>query len=142
MLRLDITTPERQMFSGEADAISLPTPDGEITILPHHIPLISIVVPGSILVRRGKEEQLFAVSRGVVEIDGTTVHVMVDAADRAEELEEQAILQAKAAAEKLAKERRNDQEGMAEATGILERELAKLRVVRRHRPGRKLPPVA
>ena len=130
------------MFSGEADAISLPTPDGEITILPHHIPLISIVVPGSILVRRGKEEQLFAVSRGVVEIDGTTVHVMVDAADRAEELEEQAILQAKAAAEKLAKERRNDQEGMAEATGILERELAKLRVVRRHRPGRKLPPVA
>ena len=73
MIHLEIITPERVVFQGEADSVSLPTPDGEITILPHHIPLISIVVAGSVLVRKGKEEQLFAVSRGVIEVDGKSI---------------------------------------------------------------------
>ena len=53
MIHLEITTPEREIFSGDIDSVSLPTPDGEISVLPHHIPLMSIVVPGSILIRRG-----------------------------------------------------------------------------------------
>src|SRR3989344_2176880 len=104
MLRIELITPDGPVFEGEADAVSLPTADGEITILPHHIPLISIVVAGSITVRTGKEEQLFAVSRGVVEVDGTSLRVLVATADRAEELEEAAIEKAKAAAEKLLSE--------------------------------------
>ena len=121
------------MFEGEVDSVSLPTPQGEITILPNHIPLISIVVPGVITVRQKGSEQLLAVSRGVIEVDGRTIRVMVDTADRADELQEQAILKAKAEAEKLQKERRSDREGFAEATAILERELARLQVVRRRR---------
>ncbi len=140
MLHIELITPDGPVFEGEADAVSLPTPDGEITILPHHIPLISLVVAGSILVRKGKEERLFAVSRGVVEVDGTTLRVLVDTADRAEELEEAAIEKAKAAAEKLLSEKRHDAEGFAEATAMLERELARLRVTRRHR-SRRAPPV-
>jgi F-type H+-transporting ATPase subunit epsilon len=142
MLKLEITTPEREMFSGEVDSISLPTPDGEITILPHHIPLISIVVPGSIMVRQGREEQFFAVSRGLVEIDGKNVHILVDTADRAEELQEEAIEKARVEAVKLQRERRGDAEGFAEATAILDRELAKLKVVRRRRTGRSRPPTS
>lgn len=136
MLTLEIITPERTVFSGEADSISLPTPQGEITILPHHIPLVSIVSPGSVLVRKGGEEQLFAISRGVIEVEGSRVRVLADTAERAAELEEEAIERAKAQAEKLMTERRSDAEGFAEATAILERELARLKVVRRHR-GRK-----
>lgn len=142
MLHVDIVTPEGVMYGGDVDLISLPTPDGEITVLPHHIPLISSIAPGSIFIRRGKEEFLFAVSRGAVEIDGLSIHVIVDSADRAEALEEQAILQAKAKAEKLQKEKRGDQEGFAEATASLERELAKLHVVRRRRNQRTIPPAA
>ena len=142
MLHIEIVTPEGVLYSAAADSISLPTPDGEITILPHHIPLISSVAPGGILIRHGKEEFFFAVSRGAVEIDGTTVHVIVDSADRAEELEEQVILEAKAKAEALQKERRGDLEGFAEATAALERELAKLQVVRRPKPGRSMPPAS
>jgi F-type H+-transporting ATPase subunit epsilon len=138
MLRVELITPERTVFEGEADSISLPTPDGEITILPHHIPLISLVIAGSILVRKGSEEKLFAVSRGVVEVDGMSLRVLVDTADRAEELEETAIEKAKLAAEKLLSERRHDAEGFAEATAMLEKELAKLRVARRHR-SRRIP---
>lgn len=141
MLKLEITTPDRPMFEGEVDSVSLPTPQGEITILPHHIPLISIVVPGVITVRQKGSEQLLAVSRGVIEVDGRTIRVMVDTADRADELQEQAILKAKVEAEKLQKERRSDREGFAEATAILERELARLQVVRRRRGSRSpVPP--
>jgi F-type H+-transporting ATPase subunit epsilon len=127
------------VFEGDIDSISLPTPDGEITILPHHIPLISIVMPGTLTVRRGEQEQFFAISRGVIEVDGRTIRILADTADRAEELEEAAIEKAKAEAEKLMTEKRHDTEGFAEATAVLERELARLRVIRRHRTHRGHP---
>jgi F-type H+-transporting ATPase subunit epsilon len=137
-LHFELITPDSTVFEGEVDSVSIPTPDGEITVLPHHIPLISIVTPGSIFLRKGKEEQLFAVSRGVVEIDGKSLRILADTADRAEELEEVAIEKAKAAAEKLMSEKRHDSEGFAEATALLERELARLQVKRRHR-ARRVP---
>ena len=139
MLHLDLITPDGTVYQGDADAISLPTPDGEITVLPHHIPLISVLAPGTVLVRTGKEERLFAVSRGVIEVDGPSIRVLADTADRAEGLEEAAIEKAKKTAEALVTERRHDTEGFAEATAILERELARLRTVRRHRAGRPTP---
>jgi len=136
MIHLEVTTPESQIFSGEAESVSLPTSTGEITILPDHIPLVSIVVPGSLTIRIKGQEQLLAVTRGVVEVDGKTVRVLVQSADRAEELEETAIQEAKKRAENLQKERHEDVEGFAEATAILERELARLQVARRHRSRR------
>ncbi|MBI3336243.1 ATP synthase F1 subunit epsilon [Candidatus Peregrinibacteria bacterium] len=135
-MHIEIITPDRTIYSGEADKISLPTPDGEITILPHHIPLISIVTPGTVEIRKNREEYLFAVSRGVIEVDGQTVRLLVDSADRAQELTEEAVLRAKEAAQKLMTEKRHDTEGFAEATAMLERELARLKVVRRHRSRR------
>ncbi|MDD4318742.1 MAG: ATP synthase F1 subunit epsilon [Candidatus Peribacteraceae bacterium] len=139
MLHFQLITPDRVLYEGDADAVSLPTPDGEITVLPHHIPLISIVRPGSILVRSGSEEKVFAVSRGVVEVDGASLRVLADTADRAEELEEAAIEKAKKEAEKLLTERRQDATGFAEATAILEKELARLQTVRRHRSKTRRP---
>lgn len=139
MLRIDIITPDGTIYQGDADSISLPTPDGEITVLPHHIPLISILAPGTILLKQGGEELLFAVSRGVIEVDGMSIRVLADTADRAEKLEEAAIEKARQAAEKLVYARRHDAEGFAEATAVLERELARLRTVRRHRSLRTVP---
>jgi len=139
MLHLELITPERVIYEGEADSVSLPTPDGEITVLPHHIPLISIVVPGSILVRKGKEEMIFSVSRGVIEVDGRSLKVLADTAERAEELQEEAIAKAKAEAEKVLQEKREDREGFAEATAVLDRELARLHTIRRHRSRTKMP---
>lgn len=133
MLHIALISPDRVVYDGDADSVSLPTPQGEITVLPHHIPLISIVVPGSVLVRQGKEEHVFAVSRGVIEVDGSSLRILADTADRAEELEEAAIEKAKADAQKLLTERRSDATGFAEATAILDRELARLQTLRRHR---------
>ena len=140
MLSLHIITPAQPIFVGQVSSVSLPTPDGEITVLPRHIPLVSIVSPGTILVRpTRKTELLFAVSRGVIQVDGKRVRILADTADRAEELEEKEVQAAKLRAQALLKERRGDVEGFAEATAILERELARLQVVRRRRRQRPLP---
>lgn len=141
MLRFQLITPDRVLYEGDAESVSLPTPDGEITVLPHHIPLISIVVPGSLVVRGGGEEHVFAVTRGVVEIDGRALRVLADTADRADELEEAAIEKAKKEAEKLARERQDNAEGFAEATAILDREIARLGAIRRRKARGKGPHV-
>ena len=133
MIRVDLITPDGSTFTGDVDSISLPTPDGEITVLPHHIPLITIVIPGTVMIRQGKEEQILAVSQGVIEVDGKTIRVLTDTADRAEELQEVAVEAAKSRAETLVAERRHDVEGFAEATALMERELARLQTIRRHR---------
>jgi F-type H+-transporting ATPase subunit epsilon len=135
-LHVEIITPDQTAFEGEADSITLPTMSGEITVLRNHMPLLTIVKAGSMLIRKGGTEQLFAVTRGIAEIDGGQVRVLTDTADRAEDLELEAIEQAKLAAEQLKDERRHDSEEFAAATAILERETARLQVVRRHRERR------
>lgn len=139
-MHLSIVTPDRPVFDAEIDSVSLPTPQGEITVLPHHIPLITIVVPGSVLIRQKDQESLIAVSRGVVEIDGQSITILTDTADRVEELEEEAIEKARQAALTLQQERREDAEGFAEATAVIDRELAKLHTIRRHRARRGFTP--
>lgn len=138
MLQLEIITPERTVFEGNVQSVTLPTGDGEITVLPHHIPLVTTVLPGSLIAREGGTERLFAISRGTIETDGTGVRVLVRTADTGEELEsEEAITRAKEAAEKLMTEKRTDAEAFAEATAVLDRELARLRTVRRRSTLRK-----
>ncbi len=141
MLTVDILTPEGPVFEGQVDSISLPTMEGEITVLPHHIPLLSVLTPGSILIRQGKEEKLLAVSRGVIEVHGKDVHILADTADLVDALDMDAVEKAKTLAESLVQERRGDEEGFAEAVGILERELARLHTIRRYRTRRSGYPV-
>ncbi len=134
---VELITPEGPAFAETAVSVTLPTGDGEITVYAGHIPLISTIAPGLMIVRqKDGEEKNFAVARGVIEVTGTSVRVLSDIADRVEALEEAAIEKAKAKAEQVLSERRADSEEFAEATAVLERELARLRSVRR-RPGRR-----
>lgn len=132
MLRLSIITPERTVFEGDVASVTLPTGDGEITVLPRHIPVVTTAVPGSLIARDESGERLFAVSRGTIEVNATSVQVLVRTADSADELaDEEAIRRAKEAAEKLMQEKRTDAEAFAEANAVLDRELARLLSVRR-----------
>ncbi len=140
-IHLSLITPDGILFDAEVDAVTLPTADGEITVLPHHIPLLSILLPGTVVAHKGQQDLAFAVSRGVVEVDGLSIKLLADTADKAEELEEAAIEKAKQRAEQLMAEKRTDAEGFAEAQALLERELARLKTVRRHRTHmRSAPP--
>lgn len=142
MIHLSIITPEEVAFTGEAESITIPTAAGEITVLTGHIPLVSTLQPGTMIVRDGKGgEQFFAVSRGVVEVEHNTIRILSDIADRVESLEEDAIEQAKQRAEEvLKKQRQGDSEGFADATAILDRELARLKSVRRRRSSSRRHP--
>ena len=133
---LEITTPDEMVYRGKADSVTLPSGDGEITVLPNHIALLSTVPPGTVIVRVGNDESFYAVSRGVVQVDGETIRILTDTADRAEGLEEEVIEAAKKRAEEMLKEKRDDVEEFTQATAVLERELAKLRSVRRLRTRR------
>lgn len=140
---LEIITPDRLVYEGEILSVTLQTAVGEITVLPGHIPLISILAPGAVTARTVEGEKIFAVSRGTVEVDGDSVRLLARSADPLEDLEsEEAIEQAKRKAEQLMADKRGDAEGFAEATATLERELARLKVrrsYRRDRYARTLP---
>lgn len=132
-MHVELVTSEGSAYSGEAVSVTLPTGMGEITVLGNHLPLLSTVEPGTVIVRTQSGEQFFAVSRGVVQVGPSSVRVLSDIADRAETLEEKVIELAKARAEELKNARRRDTEEFAEAQAILEREIARLTSIRRLR---------
>ncbi len=134
-LHFELTTPERVVLKAEYDSVTIPTQAGEITVLPGHIPLVGNLLPGMITVRKGREESYLAVSGGFVEVmpDNRLV-LLADTAERAEELDLAKIEAAHAAAEKLLAEERNANDvSSAAASAGLQRELARLKVVRKHR---------
>jgi F-type H+-transporting ATPase subunit epsilon len=135
MLKFEITTPERVVLTREADSVSVPTSSGEITVLPGHIPLVSVLATGMITVRRGQAEEYLAVSGGFLEVgaDGR-VRALADSADRADELDMEKVEAARRAAEEaLSEKRRAADVSSAAAVASLERELARLRVARHYR---------
>jgi F-type H+-transporting ATPase subunit epsilon len=140
MIRLEIITPDQTVFDGTVDAVTLPSADGEITVLENHIPLITTLMPGPVLVRQGETEQVYAVARGMIEVDGKTVRILSDIADRADDLEEEAAERARQEAERVMADKRNDAAAFAEASAIMDRELARVRTVRRRHSRRSFNP--
>ncbi len=136
-MHVELITSEGSAYSAEAVSVTIPSGDGEITVLDQHLPLLSTVEPGTVIVRTAKEEFFFAVSRGVVQVTATSVRILSDIADRADSLEENAIELARARAEELKTSRRADAEGFAEAKATLDRELARLASIRRLRSRRR-----
>ncbi len=87
-MKFQIITPERVVFSDEIDQISLLTEDGEITVMQHHIPLVTNLMPGELRYKKNNEEVTLAVSGGfgVVRDDGSVV-VLADTAEHAHEID-------------------------------------------------------
>ncbi|MAG44745.1 ATP synthase F1 subunit epsilon [bacterium] len=135
MLNLKITTPERMLYQGVIDQISLPTEQGEITILPYHIPLISSLVSGEILIKSGNDEIPIFCEGGFVEVKGkNNIMILADAGERIEEMDEEKIEQARKNAQKALKEKTNKTEhDLTMAQSLLERELIRLRITRKYR---------
>ena len=136
-MHTELITSEGSAFNGEAISVTIPSGMGEITILKNHIPLLSTVEPGTMIIRTVDDELLFAVSRGVIQVGPRGIRVLSDIADRAETLDESVIEIAKARAEELKSARREDSEEFAEASATLSKEIARLASVRRLRSRRR-----
>ncbi len=131
-LHFEITTPERTVYKDDVDQVTLPTSTGEITILPHHVPIVSQLVPGELVVKKGSDVTHMAVSGGFIEVrTGGQVVVLADTAERAEEIDIAKAEEARARAQQIMASARHDNEQFAEANAILERSLARIKVARR-----------
>jgi len=133
-INLKITTPEGITYENNVDSVTIPTKTGEITVLPNHIPMVSAVVPGEIIVKKDNKEEYMSVSTGFLEIGKNTLTLLADTAEMVDSLVEEEILKAKERAVALLEEKRNISDvAFAEAAAMLEREMARLKVVRKRR---------
>ena len=86
-LKVDIVTAERTVYSGEVEAIIAPGVEGQLGILPHHAPLMTILQAGELVVRKGGRDESLAISGGFLEVRPDRVIILADSAERAEEID-------------------------------------------------------
>ena len=141
-IHFQIVTPERVVFNApEVESISLPTKMGELTILPDHLPLVASLMPGEVRVKIGGQEINLAVSGGFIEVAPGRVVVLADTAERAEEIDEQRAEEARVKARQfMLQEHVTEETDYAGLAAKLAKELARLKVVRRHRERKPLAP--
>lgn len=85
--RLEIVSAERAVYADDVDALIAPGTEGQLTVLPHHAPLLTQLQPGEITVRKGGQETAMAVTGGFLEVLGNHAVILADAAERAEEID-------------------------------------------------------
>jgi F-type H+-transporting ATPase subunit epsilon len=137
-LKLDIVTAERVIYTGDVDEIIAPGVEGQLGILPHHAPLMTMLQAGELVARRGGQDEIMAISGGFLEVRPDRVIILADAAERAEEID---IARAEAARRR-AEERLRDRKavGLDEAAveSALRRAVARLSVAEKIRQRRKM----
>jgi F-type H+-transporting ATPase subunit epsilon len=131
-LKLEIVTPEAKVYSEEVEMVTLPGIDGEMGIYPEHVPLMTQVVAGEVIVRRGGQEAFLAIGEGFVEITGDHVAILTDMAVRAENIDEAKAEEARQRAEARLSEKLDDEQA-AMTAAALAHSLAQLQVKRRRR---------
>ena len=131
-LKLQIITPEGLAYSENVEIVGLRTVDGQIGILPHHMRLMTRMLPGEMMLRKNGREQFLAVGEGLVEVTGDSVAILTDMAIEAEKIDEAKAEEARQRAAARLQEKISDEE-VASVNASLARSLAQLRVKRRRR---------
>ncbi len=136
-LRLEIVTAERMVYSDDVNAVVAWGVEGQLGILPHHAPLMTMLQPGDLLIRKDNEEEYLAISGGFLEVRPDRVIILADACERAEEVDVERAEAAKRRAEETLKEKPSGVDTAA-AEAALRRSLVRLKASekRRHKPRR------
>src|SRR5271165_5112374 len=129
-LRLEIVTPAAKTYSEDVEMVTLPGTEGEMGIYPQHVPLLTQIMPGEVIVRKGGQDYFLAVGEGFVEITGERVAIMTDMAISAENIDEAKAEEARRRAEARLAENVDDEES-AMVNSALAHSLAQLKVKRR-----------
>lgn len=135
--RLEIVTAERMIYSEDVDAVVAWGVEGQLGILPHHAPLMTMLQPGELMIRKNKEEEYLAISGGFIEVRPDKVIILADACERADEIDIARAEAAKRRAQETMKAAPLSAEA-ASAEAALRRSLARLRAAEKRR--RKVPP--
>jgi len=133
-IRFELVTAERVVFQDDVDVVVVPGVEGELGVLPRHAPLLTVIQPGEVRLRKKGVEFSLVVTGGFLEVRPDKVTVLADAAERAEEID---AARAEAAM-KRAEERMKGKltpEDMHLAESALRRAAVRLKVARRRRRG-------
>ncbi len=130
--KLEIVTAERMVYSDEVSAVVAWGVEGQLGILPHHAPLMTMLQPGDLLIRKDKEEEYFAISGGFLEVRPDKVIILADACERADEINIARAEEAKKRAQETMKAAPLSVEAAA-AEAALRRSLARLKAAEKRR---------
>ena len=131
-LKLEIVTPEAKTFSDDVDMVTLTGGEGEMGILPQHMPLMTELVAGEIIAQKSGETIFLAVGHGFVQVTGDRVSILTDMAVRAENIDEAAAEEARKRAEARLSQKLSDEDA-AMVQASLAHAVAQLEVKRRRR---------
>ncbi len=131
-LQVEIITPEKIVYQKEADKLVVPTVNGQITILPSHVPLVTQVTQGELVISENGKDFLFGVTGGFLEVSNNKVSLLADYAVESDSVNETKAREAKERAEKLMKEKLSVRD-MAQAEIQLRRSILELKVAGRKR---------
>jgi F-type H+-transporting ATPase subunit epsilon len=129
-LKLQIITPDGTAYSEVVDMVTIPGIEGQMGVYPQHVPLMTQMVPGEIIVSKDGHEYSLAVGEGLVEVAGDHVDILTDLAIAAEHIDEAKVEEARQRAEARLREKLSDEE-VASVNSSLARSLAQLHVKRR-----------
>ena len=130
--RLEVVTAERIVFADDVNGIVAWGVEGQLGILPHHAPLMTMLQPGDLVIKRDDAEEYLALSGGFLEVRPDKVVILADTCERAEEIDIARAKAAKCRAEKTLKERSPEVDSAA-AEAALHRSLARLKVAEKRR---------
>jgi F-type H+-transporting ATPase subunit epsilon len=130
-IKLEIVTPQATVYSEAVDMVTLPGVEGQMGILPHHVQLMTRLVPGEMIVRKNGQVRFLAVGEGLVEVTGDRVSIVTDMAVASENIDEAKVEEARQRAAARLREKISSAE-VASVNAALARSLAQLRVKRRH----------
>jgi F-type H+-transporting ATPase subunit epsilon len=131
-LHLEIVTPARVVLEKDVDIVVAPGSEGEFGVLPGHVSFLSGIVPGELRYTEGAEKEALAVTAGFAEVFKNKVSILVDAAERASEIDvERARKAMERAKERLSRDRSDKEIDFARAEAALRRAVARLKVVQK-----------
>ena len=136
---LEIITAERQVYGDDVDMVVAPGVDGQLGILPHHAPLMTMLQPGELLIRKDGADTFMVVTGGFLEVIGNKVTILADACERSEEIDEARAQSAISRAQERIAKQGSDLE-MQRALSSMRRAQVRMNVVRRRRARGAMPP--
>jgi F-type H+-transporting ATPase subunit epsilon len=129
---LDIITAEQQVYSDDVEMVVAPGVDGQLGILPHHAPLMTMLQPGEILIRKDGSDTFMVVTGGFLEVIGNKVTILADACERSDEIDEARAQTAMDRARERVANQATDLQ-LERAVRAMRRAQVRLNVVRRRR---------
>ena len=128
--KLKLITPKGIAYEGDVTQASIPTPEGQITVLPSHMPLMTLLSAGEILISATGKEHYLSTEGGIAYVSNNLLKVLADTAESAESLDEAKIEEARNKAQRML-QNANDEVEFTHAEVLLEKQLAKLRFVKK-----------